>query len=121
MHSLTGEGNIVVTIRAYNANGELEIGRDPFTLGTRVLLTCDVTGITEGNEAVSYRWFRNCTGGTDGQCEIRDGHPYYRLVKDTLLMDITDWDQGGKYKCFVGFNATPVTGNQPTPKIALAG
>ena len=113
-----------MTIRAYNATGQLDIrdtpGRDAFTLGARVLLTCDVTGITEGNEVVSYRWFRNCTGGSQGRCEIRDGDPYYRLVKDTLLMDITDWDQGGQYWCFVKFSTTFLS-SRFTPSITVAG
>ena len=46
-----------MSIKAYNATGEL---RDPFTLGTRVLLTCDVTGLPEDSEVVSNKWYHNC-------------------------------------------------------------
>ena len=88
-------------IRAYNATGELDIRRDPFTLGTRVLLTCDVTGLPEGSEALSYRWYHKCTGRPSSRCEIQDGDPYYRVVSDTLLLDVTSGDQGGRYHCTV--------------------
>ena len=97
-------------IRGYNATGELDLvfaQRDAFTLGTRVLLTCDVTGLPVGHEIVSYRWYHNCTGGTHGRCQIRDRDPYYRVMNDTLLVDVTSWDQGGKYYCFVRFNMLP--------------
>ena len=88
---------------------DTENKKDLFTLGTRVLFTCNVTGLTEGNEVVSYRWFRNCTGGTNGLCQIRDGDHYYRVMKDNLLVDVVSWDQGGRYSCFVRFSATPAT------------
>ena len=94
-------------IRAYNATGELDIRNNVFTLGTKVHLTCDVTGLPDGSEVVSYRWFHNCTGGTQGRCQIQDGDPYYRVVNDTLLVDVTSWDQGGRYYCFVKFNILP--------------
>ena len=87
--------------RAYNANGEISTTRDQLNLGTRVFLTCDVTELPEGSEVNRYRWFRNCTGGTQGRCEIHEPVPYYRVVKDTLLVDVTSLDQGGKYTCFV--------------------
>ena len=113
-----------MTISAYNATRQLDIrdtpGRDAFTLGARVLLTCDVTGITEGNEVVSYRWFRNCTGGPNRGCEIRDKDPYYRVVNDTLLVDSTNWEQGGKYSCFVMFSTSPLS-SVATPSITVAG
>ena len=96
---LTGVAAVTVSIRAYNATGELDIRRDPFTLGTRVLLTCDVTGLTEDSEVVSYRWYRNCSARPNKMCEIRYGDPYYRVVKDTLLMDVTSLYQGGRYYC----------------------
>ena len=100
----------MVKIRAYNATGQLvKTGSDAFTLGTRALLTCDVTGITEGNVVVSYSWFHNYTEGTNGRHAIQDGDPYYRVVKDILLMDITSWDQGGKYSCFVRFSNSSVS------------
>ena len=52
---LTGVAAVTVGISAYNATGELDIKRDHFTLGTRVLLTCDVTGLPEDSEDVNYR------------------------------------------------------------------
>ena len=90
---------MTLSITVYNATGELVTKRDPFTLGTRVLLTCDVTGLLEGSEVVSYRWYHNCTGHPTARCEIQDGDPYYRIVKDTLLMDVTSLNQGGRYYC----------------------
>ena len=96
---LTGVATITLSISAYSATGELDIRRDPFTLGTRVLLTCDVTGLPEDSEVVSYRWYHNCTELHNQRCEIRDGDPYYRVVKDTLLVDVTSFDQGGRYYC----------------------
>ena len=123
--SLTGEAAVAVRIRAYSAIGELNIStvaierRDHFTLGARVLLTCDVTGLSEWNEVVSYRWFRNCTGGTQGRCEIRDRDPYYRVVKDTLLVDVTSFDQGGRYYCVVLYLQEIRPGF--TPQIIVAG
>ena len=92
----TGVAAVTVRIRAYNATGELDIPRDSFTLGTRVLLTCNVTGLPEDSEVV--RWYHNCTGRFDG-CEIVDRKPYYKVVKDTLLVDVTSLDQGGRYHC----------------------
>ena len=97
--TITGEAAFAVRLRAYNATGELDIRSNPFTLGTRVLLTCDVTGLPEGSEVASYMWYHNCTGDFDGLCEIREGDPYYRVVKDTLLVDITSLEQGGRYYC----------------------
>ena len=49
---LTGVAAVAVKIRAYNATGELDIPRDPFTLGTSVLLTCDVTGLPKDSVLV---------------------------------------------------------------------
>ena len=86
-------------IKAYNAIGELHFRRNPFTLGTRVLLTCDVTGLPEGSETLSYKWYHNCAGRPNRLCEIQDGDPYYRVVKNTLLVDVTSLDQGGRYYC----------------------
>ena len=94
-------------IRAYRATGEVGIRRDPFTLGTRLLLTCDVTRLPENSEVVSYRWFHSLTGDNQGRYEIGDGDPYYRVVKDTLLVDVTSRDQRGKYYCFVSFSNAP--------------
>ena len=63
---------MTVSITAYNATGELDIRRDPFTLGTRVLLTCDVTGLPEDSEAVSCKWYHNTHTPT---AEGRTGSP----------------------------------------------
>ena len=106
-------------IRAYNATGELDIRRDPFTLGTRVLLTCDVTGLPEGSEALSYRWYQNCPELPNSRCEVRDGDPYYRVVSDTLLVDVTSWDQGGRYYCTV--HGLKKTERAITPKLSVTG
>ena len=92
-----------------------------FTLGTRVLLTCDVTERPEGNDELSYRWYHNCMGSLDSRCEIQDGDPYYRVVNGTLLVDVTSWDQGGRYYCTV-HNLQEA--NRPfavTPNISVAG
>ena len=48
---LAGVAAVTVSISAYSTTGELDITRDPFTLGTRVLLTCDVTGLPEDSES----------------------------------------------------------------------
>ena len=98
---LTGVAAVKVSIRAYNATGELDTRRDPFTLGTRVLLTCNVTGLPEDSEALSYKWHHNCATIVSSRCEIRDGDPYYRVLKDTLLVDVTSLKQGGRYYCTV--------------------
>ena len=116
-------------IRAYNATGELDLTnnvlaqRDAFTLGTRVLLICDVIGLSQGGKLVSYKWEHNCTEGTHGRCEIRDRDSYYRVVNDTLLVDVTSWDQGGRYYCFVYLRqgALATTLNSFTPTITVAG
>ena len=123
---LTAEAAVTVRIRAYNATGELDIAnnvpeqRDEFTLGTRVLLTCNVRNVPEGHEVVSYRWFHNCTRSTYRRCKIRDRDPYYRVTNDTLLVDVTSWDQGGRYYCFVRFNMLSQS-SYTTPKITVAG
>ena len=123
--NLTGEAAVTVRIRAYSAAGELDISnmiesRDDVTLGTRVLLTCDVTGLPEGSEVVSYRWFHNCTGGIQRKCQIHNSDPYYRAMNDTLLVDVTSKVQGGRYYCFVKFNNIPQSSHF-TSKIAVAG
>ena len=107
-------------IKAYSATGELNIRRDSFTLGTRVLLTCDVAGLPEGSEVLSYRWFHSLTGDTQGRYQIRDRDPYYRAVKDTLLIDVTSKDQRGKYTCFVSFSNAPQSSGS-TAVITVAG
>ena len=92
----------MVKIRAYNASGKLytesgTISIASLTLGTRVLLTCDVTGLPEGSEVISYKWYHNCDQATE--CEIQEGTPYYRAVDDTLLVDVTSHDLRGRYFC----------------------
>ena len=105
-------------IKAYRATGDVSI--TPYTdstkvaisLGTRLLLACNVTVLSEKNAVVSYRWFCNCTGGNQRRCEIRDGEPYYRVVKGTLLVDVTSLDHGKRYYCVVKVSnaAAPSTG-----------
>ena len=96
-----------VRIRAYRATGEVDtLARTDntevaITQGTRLLLTCDVTGLSEKNVVVSYRWFCRCTGGNKGRFEIQDRDPYYRVVKDTLLVDVTSLDHRKRYYCVV--------------------
>ena len=105
---LTGVAAVTVRIRAYNATGELDTIRGPFTLGTRVLLTCELIVHPEGAEVDDrYRWFHSLTGASQDRYQIRDRDPYYRVLKDALLIDVTSLDQGGKYTCFVMFNNVP--------------
>ena len=119
----TGEAIVKVTVRAYNATRELNITSrnkshtDSFTLGTRVLLTCDVTGLPEGREVISYKWYHMCTGP---MCEIQEGTPYYRAVDDTLLVDVTSHDLGGRYYCEAKY-PTNQSRRGFTPLITVAG
>ena len=105
LHTYVGLGAATVRIRAYRATGEVHI--QTFTLGGRLLLTCDVIGIPEGIEVVNYRWFHSLTGENKDRYQIQDRDPYYRVAKDTLLVDVTSLDQGGKYTCFVSFSNAP--------------
>ena len=99
---LTGAAAIKLSITAYNATGELNLRRNPFiTLGTRVLLTCDVTELPEGSEVVSFKWYHNCPELPNSRCEIKDKEDYYRVVNDSLLVDVTSLNQGGRYSCNV--------------------
>ena len=117
-----------MTIRAYNATGEVNIMtnnqvRDvPFTLGTRVLLTCGVTELPEGSEVLSYQWYHNCAYE---RCKIREGDPYYRrVVADTLLVDVTSENNVGRYHCIVTYRnmrGESVTAKTFTTDITLAG
>ena len=100
---LTGVADVTVTINAYNATRELDIPREPLTLGTRVLLICNVTGHPKGHEALSYRWYHNCTELPNSRCELHNRDLYYKVVKDTLLVDVTSWDQGEVYYCTVPY------------------
>ena len=101
-----GMGAAKARITAYTVTGEVHDAHNvntKVTQGRRILLSCGVTGLSEENEVVSYRWFHSHTGDTStkNRYEIHDRHPYYTVVKDTLLVDVTSWDQGGKYTCFV--------------------
>ena len=106
---LTGQATVTVEIKAYNSSGEMnimttnQIRHVMFTLGTRALLTCDVTGLPEGSEVLSYRWYHKCTDVPNSSCEIRDGDPYYRVVNDTLLADVTSENNVGRYHCHVNY------------------
>ena len=120
----SGQMTPILKIKVSYATRELdnlpdtENTKELFTLGTRVLFTCNVTGLSEGNEVVSYRWFRNCTGGANGRCQIRDEDPYYKVVKNNLLVDVASWDQEGRYSCSVRFNATPVSTTLTSIRVA---
>ena len=116
---LTGVAAVKVSISAYNATGELNIRRDPFTLGTRVLLTCDVTELPEDSEVLNYKWYHNCTQLPNSRCNVRDSDAYYRVVKDTLLIDVTSLYQGGRYYCTVQHQQKTQTA--VTRKLAVAG
>ena len=113
---LTGVAAVTVRIRAYNATGELDIRRVPFTLGTRVLLTCDVTGLPE---VISYRWYHNCAQSLKRMCLIQGRYPYYSVMKDTLLVDVTSLDQGGRYYC--NADSLPVRKAAVTRDLPVAG
>ena len=124
---LTGQATVTVTIRAYNATGEVNIMVNnqikvvAFTLGTRVLLTCDVTGLPEDSEVLSYQWYHNCAYE---RCKIQGGDPYYRVAADTLLVDVTSESNVGRYLCNVNYTNMQgelVTAKGFTTKIALAG
>ena len=118
---LTGVVAVTVRIKAYNATGVDITNNNPFTLGTTVLLTSDVAGLPQGDKVVSYSWYHNCTSTPDSRCEVRDRDPYYRVVNDTLLVDVTSWDQGGRYYCTVHYlqEANPTVA--VTREISVAG
>ena len=92
-----------------------------FTLGTTVLLTSDVTGLPQGDKVVNYTWYHNCTSTPNRRCEIQDRDPYYRVVNDTLLVDVTSWDQGGRYYCIVHYLQGAKTKTIVTRNISVAG
>ena len=124
---LTGAAAVKVKIRAYNATRELDLSNsavsktDPFIVGTRILLICNETEQSEGIEVVSYRWFRSCKEGQQRRCEIRDGDPYYRVVSNTLLVDVTSWNQGGRYYCTIHGLQNVTVASSFTPLIIVAG
>ena len=68
---------------------------------------------------VSFKWYHKCTGSPNLECEIRDGDPYYRVASDTLLVDVTSSDQGGRYYCTVHYPEK--SQRQITPEISVAG
>ena len=105
LHWYTGEVD-----NAYDHTKEVAIAQ-----GTRLLLTCDVIGLHENNEVVSYRWYHSFTGDTQNRYQIQDRDPYYRVVKDTLLVDVTSTDQGGRYY------GTVQQETQVTRKLAVTG
>ena len=117
---LTGVGAVTVKITAYDATGKQLDRGDNFTLGTRVLLICDVTEL-QGDEVFSYRWYHSHTGSTQGRYQIHDRDPYYKVVDDTLLVDVMSWDQGGKYTCFVKFSNTYTVSSHSLSSINVAG
>ena len=119
---LTGVATVAVRIKVYNATGVLQ-RRETFILGTRVLLTCNVTGLPVSNEVLSYRWYHSHTGSTQERYQIHNRDPYYRVVDDTLLVDVTSWHQGGKYTCFVNskFNNSALVSSHSLSSITVAG
>ena len=106
-------------IRAYRATVEVDV--QEITQGTRFLLTCDVIILLEDSEVVSYRWYHTNTGDTHNRYQIQDRCPYYRVVHDTLLVDVTSLDQGGKYTYFVGFTNNAPQSSGSTAIITVAG
>ena len=99
---------VTVRIRAYRATGEVDnaskyYAKVAITQGTKLLLTCHVTGFPEDSDIVSYRWFHSLTGYSQERYEIGSGYPYYRHS----LVDVTSLDQGGRYTCFVSFSNAP--------------
>ena len=62
---IIGLGAAMVRIRADTVTGEVHHAYNvntKVTQGRRNLLTCGVTGLSEENEVVSYRWFHSHTG-----------------------------------------------------------
>ena len=128
IHLTCAEGEAVgVIIRAYNATGMVNIvANNPnkkitFTLGARILLTCDVTGLPAGNVAANYTWYHNCVRS---DCVISEGAPYYTVVNDTLLVDVVSMENVGKYHCHVTYEDVQGKLHRAehfTTRIALAG
>ena len=63
---------VTMRIRAYNATGGVDIRREPFILGTRVPLACDVMGLSNEKEVASYKWFHSLKGNSQERYEIQD-------------------------------------------------
>ena len=94
---LTGVAAATVVVRAYNATGDIVLGQENITRGTRLLLICDVEGLPEGNVVISYTWYHSFRYNyTTERFEIQRGDPYYTLVNDTLLVDATFWGSSGR-------------------------
>ena len=93
--------------KAYTATGEVVLGQGTVPRGTRLLFTCDVEGLPEGNVVINYKWSYNCE---KGKCEIQEGHPYYTAVNDTLLVDTTSWGGGTRWHTCAVNNQTGLTG-----------
>ena len=113
---LTGVAVVASQIRVYGATGER---RNDVIMGTRVLLTCEVTGLTDGHEVVTYRWYHSCNGHFNSRCEIRAGDPYYRAVNDTLLVDVISWYREKWYFCTVHYQGQ--TTSLTTRSLPVAG
>ena len=110
-HTIKGTGGLDLDMLAE---------RGAFTLGTRVLLTCDAKGIPQGGKQINYTWKHSCT---HGRCEIQDRDLYYRVTNNTLLLDVTSSDQGGRYYCYVHYlyNLDEKASIDWTSKITVAG
>ena len=120
--SFTGEADVAVQIRAYNASGHFALEQGNVHRGTRLLLICDVEGLPDGSVVTSYKWYHNCV---PEKCNIQKGSPYYRAVNDTLLVDATFWDGGRRHHiCEVEYRSdkgrtSNMTGH--TASISLTG
>ena len=100
--TITGEAAVTVTITAADANGYFVQGNKVLR-GTRLLLICDVEGLTEGSVVNSYRWEHSST--SIGRYEIRRESPYYKAVNDTLLIDATSWGNERRHTCEVEYHS----------------
>ena len=100
--TLTGEAVITVTITAVDATGYLVQGNNVLR-GTRLLLICDVEGLPMGYVVNSYRWEHS--GISTGAYKIQRESPYYKPVNDTLLVDVTSWDNGRTHTCEVEYRS----------------
>ena len=78
-----------------------------------------MTGLPEDSEVGNYKWYHNCPVNPNSRCEIQDRDPYYRVVKDTLLVDVTSLDQGGRYYC--NADSLPVREAAVTRELAVVG
>ena len=58
-----------------------------------------MTGLPEGSEVIRYKWYHKCNEMGCVIQKIQNRTPYYRAVTDTLLVDVTSHDLGGRYYC----------------------